>query len=127
MQAFLIELIDEVGDFARVAAVIADKGINITGFSGASRGAGGTAVVTVADGDLPAMRSALQGIPVGYREYELVEVPLANVVGSLATATGKLADAGVGIEAALPTGMDNQNVTVAFAVSDPATAKNLLL
>jgi hypothetical protein len=126
MQAFLIELIDEVGDLARIANVIAGKQINITGFSGASRGAGGTAVVTVADNDVTELEQTLQGIPVGYREYELVEITFEDHVGALAAKADLLANAGVSIEAAIPTCTNANDIVINFAVSDPDAARQAL-
>jgi hypothetical protein len=41
-------------------------------------------------------------------------------------ATRKLANAGVNIEATMPTGMSGGNVTIAFATDNPARAREAL-
>jgi hypothetical protein len=38
----------------------------------------------------------------------------------------RLADAGINIEAALPTGMEGGKVSVAFATDDPSKARQLI-
>jgi len=60
------------------------------------------------------------------REVELVVASLANQPGSLAMVARKLADAGVNIEAALPTGMEGGNVSVAFATDNPGKARQVI-
>ena len=126
MQAFLIELVGEVGELARVTEAIAAKDINIVGFSGASYADFGTAVVTVDDADVTRLENALIGIPVGFREYELVTVALDDVPGKLAGAARKLADAEVSVEAAIATGMQGNDVIMGFAVGDPGKARDAL-
>ena len=54
-----------------------------------------------------------------FREIEATETPIGNVPGALAKVARRLADAGVNIEALLPTGMQGNEVTVAFVTSDP--------
>ena len=56
----------------------------------------------------------------------MVPTSLANRPGSLAEVARKLADAGVNIEAAMPTGMSGNDVIVAFATSNPAKAREAL-
>jgi hypothetical protein len=125
MHAFLIELDNEVGELAGVTEAIAAKDINITGFAGATcSDGGGTAVVLTNDED--GTEAVLQSIPVGYRWYEVVEVTLPNEPGSLAGAARRLADAGVNIEGAIPTGMNDQGIVVGFVASDPETARRVL-
>src|SRR6266487_481693 len=51
------------------------------------------------------------------REIELVTASLENKPGSLAAAVKKLADAGINIDAAVPTGMGGSTVSVSFARS----------
>ena len=50
----------------------------------------------------------------------------ASAPGSLAKACRRLADAGVNIEALMPTGMEGDHVTVAFITGDPAKARQIL-
>ena len=49
MNAFIVDLKNKPGELAKVAGAIADKGINITGFSGATCGDTGSVVLLTAD------------------------------------------------------------------------------
>ena len=60
------------------------------------------------------------------REVELVVASLGNQPGTLAATARRLADAGVNIEAALPTGMEGGKVSVAFATDNPAKARQVI-
>ena len=124
MNAFIIELADKPGALASVAEAIAQKGINITGFAGATSGGSGTAILIT--NDEAGTRSALATTGSKVREVELVTVGLENKPGALAEITRKLADAGINLEASLPTGMSGNTVHVAFATSDPAKARQVL-
>jgi hypothetical protein len=124
VNAFIVDLRNKPGEFAKVAEAIAQQGINITGFSGATCGDNGSVVLTT--NDEAGARRALSGADWKYREVELVTAALADKPGTLARATRQLANAGVNIEAAIPTGMSGGNVHVAFATDDPAKAKEAL-
>ena len=124
MNAFIIELQNRPGELARIAEAIAEKGINITGVTGATVGSQGA--VTIITNDESGTRSALQGVDCTFREIELVSASLEDKPGTLAAATRRLADAGVNIETLLATGMDGGKVQVAIGVSDGAAARNAL-
>ena len=122
MNAFIVDLKNRPGELARITEAIAPKGINITGFSGATCGDSGTVVLTT--GDEAATRRTLTDAKFTFKETELVVTAIPDQPGSLAKIARKLADAGVNIEAAVPIGMAGTNVHVAFATSDPAKAKS---
>lgn len=124
MNAFIIELENTPGSLAKVTEAIAEKGIDITAFSGATCGTSGS--VCLLTNDEAGTRSALQDGGFTSREIEVVPAALVNRPGSLAEAARNLAAAGVNIEAALPTGMSGSNVIVAFATSDPSRARTAL-
>jgi hypothetical protein len=124
MNAFIVELTNKPGELARVAEAIAQKGINIEGFAGAT--AGGAGAVVLVTNDEAGTRRALSDAGCSSREIELVMAPLDHVPGSLAAATKKLAEAGVNIEAAMPTGMAGDKITIAFATDNPAKARQIL-
>ena len=124
MNAFLVELKNKPGEFARVAEAIAEKGINITGFSGAT--CGDTGSVALLTNDEAGTRRALSDSNCTFRELELITVSLADKPGMLAQITRRLADAGINIETAIPTGMSGGNVQVAFATDDAAKAREAL-
>ena len=122
MNGFIVDLKNRPGEFANVAEALASKGINITGFSGATCGDSGTVVLTT--GDEAATRRALTDAGHTFREAELVMVGVPDQPGSLAKVARKLADAKVNIEAAFPTGMSGTTAHVAIAADDPAKARN---
>jgi hypothetical protein len=124
MNAFIVDLMNKPGELARLAEAIAQKGINITGFAGATTGGAGTAVIVT--NDEAGTRNAIGEKGFRAREIELVMAALENKPGSLAAAAKKLADAGINVEAALPTGMSGENVSIAFATDNPAKARELL-
>jgi hypothetical protein len=63
---------------------------------------------------------------VTYRTCGVVEARLEHRPGSLAAVARRLADAGVNIEALLPTGMEGGAVTLALAVDDVQAARSAL-
>ena len=121
MNAFIVDLKNRTGELAGITDAIAKKGINISGFSGATCGDKGTVVLTT--GDEAATRRTLTDAQFSFKETELVVTALRDQPGSLAMIARKLADAGVNIEAAVPIGMAGTDVHVAFATSDPAKAR----
>ena len=124
MNAFLVDLDNKPGELASLVEAIAQKGINITSFAGTT--AGGNGGVVLITNDEAGTRRAINDIGCSAREIELVTASLEHVPGSLAAAAKKLADAGVNIEAALPTGMSGGNVSVSFATDNPAKAREIL-
>jgi len=124
MNAFIVDLTNQPGELARLTDAIAQKGINITSFAGAT--AGGSGAVVVVTNDEAGTRKAITDGGFRAREIELVTASLEHVPGSLAAAAKKLADAGINIEAALPTGMAGGNVSVSFATDKPAKAREIL-
>ena len=71
-------------------------------------------------------RAALQEARAEFRELEVTMAKISQAPGSLAKAARRLADAGVNIEAVMPTGMDDNEVSVAFITGDPAKARTIL-
>jgi hypothetical protein len=121
MNAFLVGLRNTPGEVARLADLIAQRGIKITGLTGAAGGE-----VCLLTNDEAGTRSALIDGFYMPREIELVPVTLADAAGTLAEAAHRLGDAGINIEALLPTRMSGGTVTVAFATDDPAKARMVL-
>jgi hypothetical protein len=124
MNAFLVELENKTGELARITEAIAAKGVDIRGVSGSTCGSSGS-VALLTDNDV-ATRTALQDAKAKFREMEATQASIGNAPGSLAKAARRLADAGVNIEALLPTGMEGDHVTVAFVTSDPTKASQIL-
>jgi hypothetical protein len=124
MNVFIVGLKDQPGELARVAEAVARKGIDITAFSGVSWGGNGT--VALLTSDEAGTRAALSEGGFDMREVEVATASLENKPGTLAAAARKLADAGINIEAALPTAISGGNVTIAFATDQPARAQSVL-
>ena len=124
MNAFIVELKNQPGELARATESIAQKGINLLGFTGATCGDSGR-IVLLTDDDAVAKR-ALGDAGFQPREVELVVARLADRPGSLAETARRLADAGINIEAALPTGMDGGKVSVAFVTDNPSKARQII-
>lgn len=124
MIAFIVDMQDQPGELARVTEAIAQKGINITGFSGAT--AGGRGAVMLVTNDEEGTRRALADAGCQVMESELVTASLEHKPGSLAAAARKLADAGINIAGALPVGMSEGKVSIAFATDQPAKARELI-
>ena len=124
MIAFIVDLQDKPGELARVTEAIAQKGVNIEAFSGATAGDRGAVILVTNDDE--GTRRALAEAGCQVRESELVTASLEHRPGALAAAARKLADAGINIQAALPTGMSDGKVSVAFATDQPAKARELL-
>lgn len=124
MNAFIVDLEQRPGTLARATETIAQKGIDITGFAGVTCGDSGALALLTNDED--GTRRALSEAGYHVREIELVSAQIAGRPGSLAEVARKLADAGINIEAAFPTGMTGSNVTIAFATDQPAKAREVL-
>ena len=124
VNAFIVELDNKAGELARVTEAVATKGIDIVGFAGATAGTRGAVVLLT--NDESGTRSALIGAKVTFREVETVAATLEPGPGSLARVARRLADAGVNVEAAMPTGMAGDRVNVAFATSDATKARSVL-
>ena len=124
MQVFLVDLKNKPGELARVTEAIAAKGVNIEAFSGATcTDSGRLALMT---SDETSTRTILNESGFKYTELEATDAAFRDEVGALAKAARRLADAGINIEAALPVGMEGNEVHVAFATSDAAKARQVL-
>ena len=124
MNAFIVDLTNKPGELARLTEAIARKGINITAFAGSTAGGAGS-VVLMTD-DEAGTSAAIAAAGCMSREVEVVNVHFGHVPGTLADVAKKLADAGINIEAAVPTSMATDAVSVAFATDDPARARQVL-
>jgi hypothetical protein len=124
MNIFIVDLKHQPGELAKATDAIAQKGIDITAFSGVTCGGSGT--VALLTNDEVGTRRALSDAGYRPRELEVVTTTIDNVPGSLAKTARKLADAGISIEAALPIGMSGGKATLAFATDNPAKTHEVL-
>jgi hypothetical protein len=124
MIAFLIDLANRPGTVADVTAVIAERGINITG--GAGIGSGTTGHLVVTTNDEAATRRVLLGGAYKFHEIEIVPLTIADTPGAFAKACRALADAGINIQAAFLMVATGERNTMAFATDDPVKARSIL-
>ena len=124
MNAFIVDLKNKPSELAKVAEAISQKGIDITGFSGATCGDSGTLALAT-DNDVATQRVLTDG-GWKFRTIDLVETTLANKPGVLAETARKLGTAGINIEAAFPTSMSGSNAHIVFATDNPTKAKQVL-
>jgi hypothetical protein len=124
MNAFVVELPNQPGSLAMIAEAVAERGINITAFAGATSGELGT--VSFTTDDESATRNALGEKGWVYREVPIVRATLDHRPGTLAAAARRLADAGINIETVFVSGMEGGKVVVAFGVDTPEAAQRAL-
>ena len=124
MNTFIVDLKHQPGELAKVTEAIATRGIDITAFAGLTTGNSGA--VALLTNDEAGTRRALDSAGLKHREMELASISLPNRPGELAKVARKLADAGISIEAAFPTGMTDGKVAIGFATDNPTRTKALL-
>ena len=124
MNAFIVEMENRPGEIARIAAAIAEKGINITNAAGLAVGMSGGFGFTT--NDEAGTRSALDSIGCQYREIQLLPISMEDRPGALADATRRLADAGINVEFLAPAGMSGGRMTVAIGVENIDAARSAL-
>ena len=107
-----------------LAEAVAERGINITGFAGATSGERGSVAFTTDDES--GTRNALGEKGWVYREVPIVRATLEHRPGTLAAAARKLADAGINIETVFVAGAEGDKVVVAFGVDTPDAAQRAL-
>jgi hypothetical protein len=112
------------GELARVANALAKKGVNIKSVAGLNVGNSG--ILHVIPDDVDNARSALQEANIRFDENEVLTVLLENQAGELAGVAGKLADAGINLQAVYVTGLEGDLVELAIIADDPKKAKKLL-
>ncbi|TME12261.1 MAG: hypothetical protein E6I65_04690 [Chloroflexi bacterium] len=124
MNLFIVDLKHQPGELAKATEAIAQKGIDITAFSGVTCGGSGTIALLTSDD--AGTRRALTDAGYHPREVEVVTTTIPNTPGSLAATARKLANAGVNVEVALPTSMAEGKVTLAWATDQPAKTRGVL-
>ena len=124
----LVEVRNEIGAGAKVFAVLAEAGVNITGLVGYSySGKGRKAGLHLVLDDVARGKRALA--KAGYKavDFDVVLVDMPNRPGALARAAGKLAAAKVDIDYAYATAATKKSALIVFKVSSPAKAIKALL
>ena len=124
MRDFVIHVTDRPGEIARVANALARRDVNIKSIAG--MGFSSQGLIRVIPDDIEAARSALRESNIRFEEAELVTVLLENKAGELAGVAGKLANAGLNVQALYVIGLEGDLVELAFAVDDAKKAKKAL-
>ncbi len=123
MHAFIVTLENKPGTLAKVAETVAAKGVDL--MTGAGFALGNTGGFAFIANDEAGARAALDGAGIAYRETEIVPVSVENRPGGLAEVARKLADAGINVDLAIPTGMTGGKVTIAIGSNDPARTREI--
>jgi len=124
MRDFVIHVTDRPGEIARVANALARRDVNIKSITG--MGVANQGLIRVIADDIDAARTALRESNLRFEEAELVTVLLENKAGELAGVAGKVANAGLNVQALYVTGLEGDLVELAFAVDDAKKAKKAL-
>ena len=124
MLSFIVEATNRPGELARVANLIAEKGINIEAFS---LGYGTHGALAFLGHDEKGLKSALTAEGITFKEVPLLTIWLDDKPGTVAKAASRLADAGVNIEFFAPVDYKaDRRATVAIGVDKIDAAKTAL-
>ena len=124
MNTFIVDLKNKPSELARLTEAIAQKGIDITAFSGST--CGDSATLALVTNDEAGTQRVLTDGQWTFRTVEAIAASVPNRPGALAELARKLGKAGVNIEAAFPTGMTGGNVQIVFATDNPKKAREAL-
>jgi hypothetical protein len=123
MKAFLVRLDARSGSLARLSEAMAGKGVNVVAVS-AMPGDRQT-VGFVADPE-DAARQALRQAGIRAREFDVIQLALANEPGALARVAAALEGAGTPIQLLLTLRASRGRALDVIAVADPARAEMVL-
>ena len=124
MNGFMIATQDSPGIAARLLEATAARGVNVFPAYGLADGT--TGIVLVGSDDEEGLRAAIADAGLSGTPLEMVTTELENRPGTGAELFRKLADAGVNLRAAVPTGMGGDKVQIALAAEDAAGLKAAL-
>jgi len=124
MRDFAIQLSHKPGEMARVAGALARAGVNIKSVAGLTFGNQG--MIRIVADDVEAARNALREGNIRFEETELVTVLLENRAGELEDVAGKMANAGLNLQAVYVVGLEGDLVELAIAADDVKKAKKVL-
>jgi len=124
MKDFVIQLSHRPGELAGVTNALSLRGVNIKSL--AAMALGNQALLRLIPDDAEAARSALRESNIRFEEKEVVTLLLENRAGELTGVAGKLADAGLNLDAVYLVGVADDLIELAFAVEDVKKAKKVL-
>lgn len=124
MRDFVVHLTHRPGELATVTNALSLQGVNIKSL--AAMTVGNQALLRFVADDVDAARNALHTGGIRFEEKELVTVMLENQAGELTGVAGRLADAGLNLEAIYVVGLADDLIELAIAVDDVKKAKKVL-
>jgi len=124
MKDLCVQLSHHPSDLARVAQVLASRGVNIKAL--AALKVGPEAMVRILPDDILAARAALEAGNVRFEEGEVHTVLIENQAGALSAVADRLGSEGINLEAVYLTGITEDLVEVAFVSDNPKKTKKVL-
>jgi predicted amino acid-binding ACT domain protein len=124
MNGFLISTSDRPGVAAELFEATARRGVNVFPAYGLADGT--TGLICVGSEDESGLRQAIADADLAATELELVTTVLQNRPGAGADLFRRLADAGINLMVAVPTGMGGDEVELALGASDPTALRRAL-
>ena len=118
-----VEVVDEVGKLSEVTKALADAGVNIRAAVAWVEGGNGHMRLVTDDNDRAC--EAMAPLATACAMGEVVTALMPNEVGALNTASGKLADAGIGINLMYASAAGNECLAV-LDTTDNAKAAEVL-
>jgi hypothetical protein len=124
MQTFIVEATNRPGELARVADVMAQRGVNIEAFS---LGYGSHGALAFLGHDEKGIKSALTAEGITHKEVPCLTIWLDDRPGAVAKTAKRLADAGVNIEFFAPVEYKtDRRATIAIGVDKLDVARTAL-
>ena len=124
MRDFSVQLTHRPGELASVTNALSLQGVNLKSVAAMTLGSQG--VVRFIPDDADAARTALRAGGIRFEEKEVLTLMLENRAGELTGVAGKLADAGLNLEAVYVVGLADDLIELAIAVDDVKKAKKVL-
>jgi len=121
---FDVVLPDRPGELGRLAATLAEKGVNIDAI--AAHTAFGKGYVAVLPAEPGRARDALKGAGLTFTEKTVLTVQLEDRPGTLAELAKRLGAAGVNITSLVPIGARGGTVQLAIGVDDVEKARRVV-
>jgi hypothetical protein len=123
-QTFIVEATNRPGELARVADVMAQRGVNIEAWS---LGYGSKGALAFLGHDEKGIKSALTAEGITYKEVPCLTIWLEDKPGTVAKTAKRLADAGVNIEFFAPVEhKTDRRATIAIGVDKIDAAQSAL-
>ncbi|NLS92327.1 MAG: hypothetical protein GXX96_09130 [Planctomycetaceae bacterium] len=124
MRDFVITLSHRPGELADVTNALSLQGVNIRSLTAIQMD--NRALVRIIPDDVESARNAFRSASVRFEEKELVTILLENRAGELTSVLGKLAEAGLNLDAIYIVGFADDLLEVAIAADDVKKAKKVL-